>query len=112
MTEISTHVLDLGRGAPAAGIDVTLERAGASGAFDRVGQGTTSADGRVASFGDGAHAAGHYRLVFAIEAYQRAQGIEPLFPAVQIVFVVAADAPKYHLPLLLSPFGYSVYRGS
>lgn len=112
MTEISTHVLDLGRGAPAAGIDVALERAGASGAYDRVGLGTTSVDGRIVSFGDGAHVPGRYRLVFAIDAYQRSQDVEPLFPEVQIVFVVAVDAPKYHLPLLLSPFGYSVYRGS
>ncbi len=112
MTEISTHVLDLARGAPAAGIDVTLERAGPSGAYDRLAQGVTNQDGRVATFGDGAHSAGRYRLTFAVEAYQKAQGIDPLFPEVQVVFIVAPDARKYHVPLLLSPFGYSIYRGS
>lgn len=119
MSEITTHVLDLARGTPAAGIDVTLERGDARGAYARVGHATTDADGRVASFGaptTAGEAAGsapvRYRLTFAVGAYFAAQGVACFCPEIPVVFDAAPGTPRYHVPLLVSPFGYSTYRGS
>jgi 5-hydroxyisourate hydrolase len=119
MTEITTHVLDLARGTPAAGVAVTLERGDAHGSYSRVGYATTDADGRVASFGP-APAAGEadsgapvrHRLTFAVGAYFAAQGVACFHPEVQVVFDAAPGTPRCHVPLLVSPFGYSTYRGS
>ena len=119
MSDITTHVLDLARGAPAAGIDVTLDRADARGAYTPVGRAITDADGRVTSFG--VHAAGggpagtapvRHRLTFATGAYFAAQGVACFHPEVQVVFDAVPGTPRYHVPLLVSPFGYSTYRGS
>lgn len=119
MSEITTHVLDLSRGTPAAGIDVTLERADGRGDYARVGHATTDPDGRVKSFGAPAtagEAAGgasvRYRLTFAVGAYFAAQGVACFNPEVLVVFDAAPATPRYHVPLLVSPFGYSTYRGS
>jgi hydroxyisourate hydrolase len=110
---ISTHVLDTSLGKPAQGVAVTLELQ-ASGEWTPRGQGVTDADGRAANLeppGWGA-AAGRYRLTFDTAAYFAARGMAAFFPAVQIVFDVTDPSQKYHVPLLLSPFGYSTYRGS
>jgi len=114
MSEITTHVLDLSRGVPAAGIDVTLERTDAAGVFAAVGRAATNADGRVPSFGAAAAAlgAGRYRLTFRVAPYYAALGTPCFFPEVQVVFEVRDPAQRHHVPLLLSPFGYSTYRGS
>jgi 5-hydroxyisourate hydrolase len=111
MSEITTHVLDLSRGVPAAGIDVSLARADTAGHFAAVGRATTDADGRVRSFGAGS-GPGRYRLTFRVGDYFAALGIECFFPEVQILFEVKGAALPQHVPLLLSPFGYSTYRGS
>ena len=110
---ITTHVLDLARGLPAGGIQVTLEvRAAAE--WSRIALGTTDQDGRVPTLTAGKTLApGTYRLTFDLAAYQRAQGVaSPFFPEAQIAFVVRDGAEHFHVPLLLSPFGYSTYRGS
>ncbi len=111
MSGISTHVLDTARGRPAAGVVVTLE-AFTDGTWRELARGTTDADGRVAALlPGGAPAAGDYRLRFATGEYLRGQGAAAFYPEV-VVHVWLEPGTKYHLPLLLSPFGYSTYRGS
>lgn len=107
---ISTHVLDVAVGRPAAGVDVTLEHRSESG-WTTVGEGTTDADGRVASLLEGEVSKGTYRIIFAITAYQEGHGTETFFPEVTVTFMVR-DQAHHHVPLLLSPYGYSTYRGS
>jgi 5-hydroxyisourate hydrolase len=101
---ITTHVLDTAQGRPASGIPVRLEVRELSG-WTLVGQGTTDADGRLRTLTQGAVRAGTYRLVFDTRA------CSAFFPEVTILFAIA-DGAHYHVPLLLSPFGYSTYRGS
>jgi 5-hydroxyisourate hydrolase len=113
MNGISTHVLDLSRGVPAAGVEVTLERAGSAGTFTRVARTTTDAEGRVRSFeGAADQSIGRYRLTFRVDSYFASRGVESFFPEVQILFEVKNTERSHHVPLLLSPFGYSTYRGS
>lgn len=106
MIRVSTHVLDTARGSPAAGIAVTLEAAEPNGTWTEVGRGVTDVDGRL-SFAD-AVAPGDYRLRFATGDYH---GATAFYPEV-VVCVRLGGVSKYHLPLLLNPFGYSTYRGS
>ena len=105
MSGITTHVLDTARGCPAAGVPVVLERAVTSG-WQPVGRGTTDADGRVGDLLSGRPEDGRYRLTFDTGAYSR------FYPEVTVTFVVEGSEDHYHVPLLLSPFGYSTYRGS
>jgi 5-hydroxyisourate hydrolase len=107
MSAITTHVLDVGRGRPAAGIAVTLEQGD-----DVIGTGTTDDDGRITSMGPDRVAAGTYRLRFAIGAYYEAQAIDHFHPEVTVDFAVGESDQHVHVPLLLSPFSYSTYRGS
>ena len=106
---ITTHVLDIALGEPGVGITVILELRQAS-EWTPIGRGTTDEKGRVMSLTDGPNGPGTYRLTFDIGAYHR----EPVsfFPEVKITFNVRDPDEHYHLPLLLSPFGYSTYRGS
>ena len=107
---ITTHVLDTSRGAAAAGLSVVLDvRHGPE--WSHVGQRTTDGQGRVASFSDAALVDGAYRLTFDTGAYHRGLGITPFFPEVSVTFEVRSGA-HYHVPLLLSPYGYSTYRGT
>ena len=115
---ISTHVLDTARGRPAAGVAVVLEQLAADGRGTprELGRQVTDADGRVRELVDPARAtalgAGTYRLTFETAAYFTTAGVEAFYPTVSVVFVVTDAAQHYHVPLLLSPFGYSTYRGS
>ncbi|MFZ5482133.1 MAG: hydroxyisourate hydrolase [Myxococcota bacterium] len=102
---ITTHVLDVARGRPAAGVPVTLDRL--DGDWVRVGEGVTDADGRCKTLISGPAAPGTWRLTFDTGAYDP----DGFFPEAVIVFRVR-DARHHHVPLLLSPFGYSTYRGS
>jgi 5-hydroxyisourate hydrolase len=99
VTSISTHVLDTANGRPAAGITVTVTRDG-----DVIGQGVTDPDGRLRVVED--TGPGPHRITFETAS------LSDFYPEVSIVFVVGPDEPHYHVPLLLSPFGYSTYRGS
>ena len=109
---ITTHILDLAAGRPAAGVGVTLEFA-ERGAWAKVGQGVTSSDGRLTALDAGAPlATGTYRLSFATGPYLDGRGVPAFYPEVAIVFVVRDGREHHHVPLLLSPFGYSTYRGS
>ena len=115
---ISTHVLDTARGRPAAGVPVVLEQLTADGRDTprEIGRHVTDVDGRVRELVDPARAAalgaGAYRLTFETAAYFTTAGVEAFYPTVSVVFVVTDAAQHYHVPLLLSPFGYSTYRGS
>lgn len=105
---ISTHVLDTAVGRPAAGVAIRLERQEA-GQWLLIGDGRTDEDGRLKTLtppGSAPH--GVYRITFDTRGYL---GAAAFFPEVQIVFVVSDDR-HHHVPLLLSPFGYSTYRGS
>lgn len=106
---LSTHVLDTARGEPAAGVPVELER-DHDGRWVAVAAGTTDHDGRLSGWvSEQEWRAGRYRLVFDTAAYL---GPAAFFPEVSVVFAVA-DPPRHcHVPLLLSPYGYSTYRGS
>jgi 5-hydroxyisourate hydrolase len=111
MSQITTHVLDTARGAPAAGVPVRLE--GVSGAdAGEIARASTDADGRVRELGPERLPAGAYRLVFDTAAYFGQQRSAAFFPEVAITFTVDGDGQHYHVPLLLSPFGYATYRGS
>ena len=114
MNGITTHVLDTSLGRPAAGVPVTLEKQEAAGNWKAVGSGTTNADGRIAGFvpSGASLEAGTYRLTFDTAAYFRARGVQGFYPSVIVVFEIRDAAQHYHVPLLLSPHGYSTYRGS
>ena len=114
MSKITTHVLDVSRGRPASGVAVTLEAQTADGAWRVVGRGETDADGRLKDLTGGADAPaeGVCRLTFEVENYFVAQGVETFYPLAVVVFRVREAAAHYHVPLLVSPFGYSTDRGS
>jgi 5-hydroxyisourate hydrolase len=128
MSAITTHVLDTALGTPAVGVPVRLERVDASGSAE-IARASTDASGRVYELGPALIEPGTYRLVFDTAAYARACEVRAdgaagtgsmgaaaaegtFFPEVTVTFTVAADGGHYHVPLLLSPFGYSTYRGS
>lgn len=109
---ISTHVLDTSLGRPAAGLAVTLRRRGADGDWSVVGRAVTDADGRVKDIANAPLAAGDYRLEFATGKYFVAVGTVVFYPEV-FVTVAAPDGDAHlHVPLLLSPYGYSTYKGT
>jgi 5-hydroxyisourate hydrolase len=109
---VSTHVLDTARGRPATGVPVTLSHRGPDGAWSVLGSGVTDVDGRVRELSEGGLAAGVYRLVFDTQKYFEAQGTHGFYPEVSVVFTVPDFGEHLHVPLLLSPFGYSTYRGT
>lgn len=113
MSGITTHVLDTSRGRPASGVPVVLEVQGEDG-WRELGRAETDGDGRVRQLlpPGMALAAGVYRLTFGIETYSLAQGVEGFYPEASIVFHVRDANQHHHVPLLLSPYGYSTYRGS
>lgn len=108
---LSTHVLDAAQGTPAAGITVTLYRIEGS-ASTRMGSGQTNADGRIASPFGGELKAGVYELRFAVGEYYEATGTPSFFDEIPVRFAIDQTDRHYHVPLLLSPFAYSTYRGS
>jgi 5-hydroxyisourate hydrolase len=113
MSHITTHVLDISLGKPAANIAVTLEAQSSAGQWAEAARGTTDADGRLRDWPAAkAVAAGIYRLTFDTRAYFATGKVASLYPQVVIVFEVCEAQEHYHIPLLLSPFGYSTYRGS
>lgn len=109
MSGITTHVLDLASGAPAYGVRVRLERVDSG---TTLGEQTTDEDGRVRGVLASDIEPIRYRLVFDTGAYWRARGLKSFFPVTTIEFEVTDPAAHYHVPLLMSPFGYSTYRGS
>ena len=110
---ISTHVLDISVGRPASAVAVQLLRQQESNWIELF-RGETNPDGRVpALLPDGtASGAGAYRLTFDIGAYFQRQGVESFYGIVTIDFIVRDGGSHFHVPLLISPYGYSTYRGS
>jgi 5-hydroxyisourate hydrolase len=119
MGHLSTHVLDTAHGCPAAGMRVTLQRVRDDGSAETVRTITLNADGRNEGgplLDAASMAAGRWRLLFEVAAYFRGRGVvlpePPFIDVVALDFGIADAAGHYHVPLLVSPYGYSTYRGS
>ena len=114
MSAITTHVLDTSRGAPAAGVTVVLERHHSAAAWQSIGRGETDADGRLRTWSPehGSTPPGIYRLRFDSGAYFATRQIRSFYPDIVITFEIFDGEAHHHVPLLLSPFGYTTYRGS
>jgi 5-hydroxyisourate hydrolase len=113
MSAITTHVLDTARGRPAAGIPVALEgRTGRE--WLAIGTGVTDTDGRCRTLlaPGAALVAGIYRLTFDTASYFASDGVQSFYPEVRVTFEVRDPQQHYHVPLLISPYGYTTYRGS
>jgi 5-hydroxyisourate hydrolase len=110
---ITTHVLDLANGGPARGVFVRLET-DRGGEWIAVGEGLTDEKGRLATLTGGTSLApGRYRLTFDLAAYHRRHGLEQaFFPEATVMFHIRDASDHYHVPLLISPYGYSTYRGA
>jgi 5-hydroxyisourate hydrolase len=106
MATLSTHVLDTGAGRPATGVPVVLE----SAEGEALAEARTDTDGRVGSIGDDL-APGDYRLRFDTGTWFSDAGVEGFYPEVAVSFTITVDE-HFHVPLLLSRYGYSTYRGS
>ena len=113
MSQITTHILDTSTGTPAVNIPINLFQL-ADGLWSELASGTSNKDGRV----DGLLAdnrvleAGNYKMAFDTAGYFSSTGVRGFYPLVEISFTIDGDGQHYHIPLLLSPFGYSTYRGS
>ncbi|HLL30521.1 MAG TPA: hydroxyisourate hydrolase [Allosphingosinicella sp.] len=111
MSTLSTHVLDTMHGRPAAGLEVVL-----SGPQGEIARGVTNGDGRCPGLAPAELAPGRYSIRFAVADYFRALGVElpdpPFLDRVTVDFGIAAEGGHYHVPLLVSPYAYSTYRGS
>jgi 5-hydroxyisourate hydrolase len=114
MKRISTHVLDIAQGQPARNVTVRLERRENTGNWVALGSARTDADGRCVQLlpSDDALRAGLYRLSFDTASYHHEQKVHGLYPVVEVTFQVQEGEWQFHIPLLLSPHGYTTYRGS
>lgn len=111
MSQITTHVLDTALGRPAVGVAVALAQR-VERSWVPLGIASTDAQGRASTLGPDALSAGRYRLIFDTGSYFASTGQIGFFPEVTLVFVIGGDGAPYHVPLLLSPFAFSSYRGS
>jgi 5-hydroxyisourate hydrolase len=113
VSAITTHVLDVSKGRPAAGVPVVIEIEVSTGQWKELGRGTTDSDGRVRQMLPAdSLVQGTYRLTFDTGSYFKSCNIAGLYPRVAVEFEVRDAENHYHIPLLLSPYGYSTYRGS
>jgi 5-hydroxyisourate hydrolase len=114
MSRISTHILDVFLGKPAKGVSVRLERREHSGDWIALLSSRTGADGRCAQLlpANESLTAGVYRLNFDTASYFQAQEIATLYPLIEVAFQVLEGESEFHIPLLLSAYGYTTYRGS
>jgi 5-hydroxyisourate hydrolase len=113
MSQITTHVLDTSVGKPAANVPIVLELQIGGSQWKKLGEGATDSDGRLTNLlGSNALDAGTYRLTFDTGKYFAAREIESMYSTVIIIFTATNVREHYHIPLLLSPYGYSTYRGS
>jgi 5-hydroxyisourate hydrolase len=109
---ISTHVLDTMRGTPAAGLVVTLSKRAPDGDWKRIGDAVTDADGRVRELTEDQLEAGDYRLDFETRTYFERSGLSVFYPDVSVVVSLDDPSIHVHVPLLLSPYGYTTYKGT
>jgi len=114
LKRISTHVLDTSRGKPAVGVSLRLDRREASGEWIQISTGETDSEGRCVQLliEGNEFGAGEYRITFRTGAYFKLQDVEGLYAQIEITFLVRPGESHYHIPLLLSPNGYTTYRGS
>lgn len=114
MSQITTHVLDASLGKPAAGVPASLFHLN-NDAWQTLASGITNADGRIPNLlGERTTplAAGTYRMHFNTRVYLQANNLPVFYPFVDVVFCIGGEGEHYHIPLLLSPYSYSTYRGS
>ncbi len=114
MSHISTHVLDTSQGTPAIEVPVRLDRQDAAGNWHLLASASTDREGRCQQLlreGESLRA-GHYRLTFDAASYYAKQKVDGFYPFVEITFVVREGETNFHIPLLLSPYGYTTYRGT
>ena len=113
MSQITTHILDTATGNPATGVSLQLSRQCGDG-WESIAEGITNDDGRVPGLlnDDTVLEAGNYRICFDTAGYFERCSTAGFYPWVDIVFTIEGDGQHYHIPLLLSPYGYSTYRGS
>ena len=113
MSPITSHVLDTALGIPAEGIVVVLFQVDGGGTAVEVGRSITNADGRATDLlAEGTRLSGTYRLEFETANYFASTQRQSFYPSISVLFDSAEDGGHYHVPLLLSPYGYSTYRGS
>jgi 5-hydroxyisourate hydrolase len=114
MSAITTHVLDTSRGRPATGVPVVLERRLPDHTWTMIGTGETDQDGRVRALvaGNAPLIPGTYRLILDTQRYFDTVGVQSFYPSIAVTFEAVPGEPHYHIPVLLSPFGYTTYRGS
>ncbi len=108
---ISTHVLDTMRGTAAAGLTVTLSRCEPDGDWKEIGNAVTDADGRIRDVSSEELEEGEYRLEFDTRPYFERSGLTAFYPRVHVVFSLDDPSTHLHIPLLLSAYGYTTYRG-
>jgi 5-hydroxyisourate hydrolase len=108
MSYVTAHVLDAAAGVPAAGVTVRLAQADGTAVAEAV----TNDDGRVPDLGPDRLDPGVYQVTFGSGDYFAARRVESFHPEISVLFTVAADQAHYHIPLLLSPYSYTTYRGS
>lgn len=113
MSSITTHILDTARGTPAAGVEITLTKQD-SDQWKTIGSGKTNADGRIPDLciDHPSLSEGTYKMRFDTNQYFSNTGDAVFYPYAEVVFIIDHNKQHYHIPLLLSPFGYSTYRGS
>lgn len=113
MSQITSHILDIARGKPAAKVKITLSQLKGE-EFNEIGSGLTNEDGRVPGLCKEGEVlnAGTYRMRFDTQSYFEALGDPIFYPWADVIFNITGDGQHYHVPLLLSPFGHSTYRGS
>ncbi|HUO07299.1 MAG TPA: hydroxyisourate hydrolase [Phycisphaerae bacterium] len=111
---ITTHILDTSRGTPAASVSIVLDFLKSPGNWEAIATAQTNQDGRAPNLLPKHHVleAGRYRLTFQTGAYFAALQAETFYPQIEIQFQIKDPSQHYHVPLLLSPFGFSTYRGS
>ncbi|WP_339670917.1 hydroxyisourate hydrolase [Dasania marina] len=114
MSQITTHILDISRGSPARNVAITLSQLNSDGGWTVVGQGQTNNDGRIPKLcTEGVVlTAGTYQMHFDTASYFTAIGDPIFYPWADVIFNIGGDGQHYHIPLLLSPYGHSTYRGS
>jgi 5-hydroxyisourate hydrolase len=109
---ITTHILDVSVGKPAANVSCKLEKQNTQLQWEKIGEGVTNSDGRIENLLSTPLTKGIYRLEFLTKPYFEQRKISSFYPSVTVQFEITSTDEHYHVPLLLSPYGYSTYRGS